>query len=517
MPTTSTDPRAAAAALLVPGTTCHGFAVERCETVPELDSDAYVLRHTTSGARLLYLACNDENKAFAIGFKTPPADSTGVFHILEHSVLCGSAKFPVKEPFVDLIKSSMQTFLNAKSGVHPDVVRILADFLNNEIYPLVPRHGSVGASGDLVQLAHIALALIGEAEVSFRGETVPAAEAMAACGITPLRLRIRDGLALTNGTAVMTGIGLVNLAQARRLLGWAVKASVMLNEIVESYDDFMAGALNEYKLHAGQIEIARQMRAICATSRRLRKREAELYSGDTGAAPTFRHKVQPYYSLRCIPQILGPVLETISQAEKILVEEFNAVDDNPVVDPAAGTIYHGGNFHGDYVSLEMDKLKIAVTKMTMLAERQLNYLFHDRINETLPPFVNLGKLGLNYGLQAAQFTATSTTAESQTLSNPMYVHSIPNNNDNQDIVSMGTNAAMLTRQVVENGYQVAAIEMLALVQAADYLQCAGELSDATRQLYADIRGIVPRFADDTPKHREIAAIENFLKNNSASL
>lgn len=118
MPTTSTDPRAAAATLLVPGTTCHGFAVERCETVPELDSDAYVLRHTTSGARLLHLACNDENKAFAIGFKTPPADSTGVFHILEHSVLCGSAKFPVKEPFVDLIKSSMQTFLNAMT--YPD-------------------------------------------------------------------------------------------------------------------------------------------------------------------------------------------------------------------------------------------------------------------------------------------------------------------------------------------------------------------------------------------------------------
>lgn len=118
MPTTSTDPRAAVAALLVPGTTCHGFAVERCETVPELDSDAYVLRHTVSGARLLYLACDDENKAFAIGFKTPPADSTGVFHILEHSVLCGSAKFPVKEPFVDLIKSSMQTFLNAMT--YPD-------------------------------------------------------------------------------------------------------------------------------------------------------------------------------------------------------------------------------------------------------------------------------------------------------------------------------------------------------------------------------------------------------------
>lgn len=405
----------------------------------------------------------------------------------------------------------LQTFLCAKSGVHPDVVRILADFLNNEIYPLVPRHGSVGASGDLVQLAHIALALIGESEVSFCGGTVPAAEAMKECGITPLKLRIRDGLALTNGTAVMTGIGLVNLAEARRLLEWSVKASVMLNEIVASYDDFMAEALNDYKLHAGQIEIARQMRKICASSCRLRKREVELYTPGTELTTTFKHKVQPYYSLRCIPQILGPVLETIGQAEKILTEEFNAVDDNPVVDPATGTIYHGGNFHGDYVSLEMDKLKIAVTKMTMLAERQLNYLFHDRINETLPPFVNLGKLGLNYGLQAAQFTATSTTAESQTLSNPMYVHSIPNNNDNQDIVSMGTNAAMLTRQVVENGYQVVSIEMLALAQAADCLECAGELSVTSRQLYDDIRRIVPRFADDTPKYKELAAIGNFLR------
>lgn len=447
-------------------------------------------------------------------YRIGDADLNSLQYNIIRSHSCGAG-----EPLPDIcVRAAMlarlQTFLMAKSGVHPDVVKILAAMLNNGIYPRVPRHGSVGASGDLVQLAHIALALIGESEVSFRGQIVPAAEAMKACGITPLKLRIRDGLALTNGTAVMTGIGLVNLARARRLLDWTVKASVMLNELVESYDDFMARALNEYKLHAGQAEIARRMREICASGRRLRKREVELYNGDTGESPTFRHKVQPYYSLRCTPQILGPVLETISQAEKILTEEFNAVDDNPVVDPATGTIYHGGNFHGDYVSLEMDKLKIAVTKMTMLAERQLNYLCHDRINETLPPFVNLGKLGLNYGMQAAQFTATSTTAESQTLSNPMYVHSIPNNNDNQDIVSMGTNAAMITRQVVENGYQVLAIEILALVQATDYLQCAGELSDATRQLYADIRAIVPKFTDDTPKYEEIAAIEKFLKQQA---
>ena len=415
----------------------------------------------------------------------------------------------------------IQTFAQARSGVHPEVITLLAELLNRRITPVVPRHGSVGASGDLVQLAHIALALIGEGEVFVERDGVPerrpTAEVFAREGITPLGIHLREGLAITNGTAVMTGIGLVNLAQARRLLGWAVKASVMLNEIVESYDDFMAGALNEYKLHAGQIEIARQMRAICATSRRLRKREAELYSGDTGAAPTFRHKVQPYYSLRCIPQILGPVLETISQAEKILVEEFNAVDDNPVVDPAAGTIYHGGNFHGDYVSLEMDKLKIATTKLTMLAERQMNYLFHDRINGILPPFVNLGKLGLNYGLQAAQFTATSTTAESQTLSNPMYVHSIPNNNDNQDIVSMGTNAALLCRQVVENGYQVMAIHLMALAQAVDCLEIAGQLAPATRRLYDRVRAEVPAFREDTPKYREIERLEQLMRTQPAGL
>jgi len=163
-------------------------------------------------------------------------------------------------------------------------------------------------------------------------------------------------------------------------------------------------------------------------------------------------------------------METIERAKDVIEREFNSVCDNPVVDPQSGSIYHGGNFHGDYVSFEMDKLKIAVAKMTMLAERQLNYLFHDRINGILPPFVNLGVLGLNYGLQAAQFTATSTTAESQSLCMPVYVHSIPNNNDNQDIVSMGTNSALIAAKVIENGFQVMAIHFMALMQAIDYLR-----------------------------------------------
>ena len=412
--------------------------------------------------------------------------------------------------------SRLKTFLEGHSGVHVTLIDLLIEFVNRGICPVVPRHGSVGASGDLVQLAHIALTLIGEGEVSYRGEIRPAGEVMAENGLEPLQMHIREGLAVTNGTAVMTGIGTINYLQTERLLGWEILCSVMMNEIASSYDDFMSEVLNGLKFHPGQIRVAELMRSLSEGSKLLRNRKLELFhkSGEQ----VFKQKVQPYYSLRCVPQILGPVYDTLKNAGQVIEDEVNSVDDNPIVDMASANVIHGGNFHGDYISFEMDKLKIAVTKMTMLAERQMNYLFHDRINGILPPFVNLGVLGLNYGLQASQFTATSTTAESQTLSNPMYVHSIPNNNDNQDIVSMGTNSALICRTVVENCSQVLAIHLMALVQAVDCLDVADKLAPATRKLYDKVRGIVPVFKDDTPKYNEIKALQSlFLESSPVSL
>ncbi len=408
--------------------------------------------------------------------------------------------------------SRLKTFLEGHSGVHVTLIDLLIEFVNRGICPVVPRHGSVGASGDLVQLAHIALALIGEGEVSYRGEIRPAGEVMAENGLEPLQMHIREGLAVTNGTAVMTGIGTINYLQTERLLGWEILCSVMMNEIASSYDDFMSEVLNGLKFHPGQIRVAELMRSLSEGSKLLRNRKLELFhkSGEQ----VFKQKVQPYYSLRCVPQILGPVYDTLKNAGQVIEDEVNSVDDNPIVDMASANVIHGGNFHGDYISFEMDKLKIAVTKMTMLAERQMNYLFHDRINGILPPFVNLGVLGLNYGLQASQFTATSTTAESQTLSNPMYVHSIPNNNDNQDIVSMGTNSALICRTVVENCSQVLAIHLMALVQAVDCLDVADKLAPATRKLYDKVRGIVPVFKDDTPKYNEIKALQSLILESS---
>lgn len=408
--------------------------------------------------------------------------------------------------------SRLMTFLEGHSGVHVSLIDLLTEFINRGICPVVPRHGSVGASGDLVQLAHIALTLIGEGEVSYRGEVRPAAEVMAENGLAPLEMHIREGLAVTNGTAVMTGIGTVNYLQAERLLGWEILCSVLMNEIASSYDDFMSDVLNSLKHHPGQIRIAELMRSLSEGSKMLKNRQVELYH--KSEEHVFKQKVQPYYSLRCIPQILGPVYETLRSAGIVLEDEVNSVDDNPVVDMKNSNVLHGGNFHGDYVSFEMDKLKIAVTKMTMLAERQMNYLFHDRINGILPPFVNLGVLGLNYGLQASQFTATSTTAESQTLSNPMYVHSIPNNNDNQDIVSMGTNSALICRTIIENCSQVMAIHLMALAQAVDCLGIDGKLAPATKRLYDQVRAIVPVFKDDSPKYNEIKRLQDMLLASS---
>ena len=433
--------------------------------------------------------------------------------IRSHS--CGAG-----EPFSEIyVRAAMLaryfTFASGKSGVDPYALDLLQEFINKGIYPVIPQHGSVGASGDLVQLAHLALALIGEGEVFYQGRRRPTAEVMSELHITPLKPSIREGLALNNGTAMMTGLGIVNLHYAKKLLQYAIVASVMMNEIASSYDDFMAPELNDLKNHEGQSAVARLMLKVAQGSHSLRKRQVEMFHRHE--EKVFEHKVQPYYSLRCVPQILGPIYEAMQFTEKILLEEFNGVDDNPIVDMETQTVYHGGNFHGDYVSFEMDKLRIALTKATMLMERQLNYLCHDRINGILPPFLNLGSLGLNYGIQAMQFTATSTTAECQTLSNSMYVHSIPNNNDNQDIVSMGTNSGLLTKRVVENAFQVMAIHYIALAQAVDCLEMAGQLSPFTQEIYKEVRAIVPKFIEDTPKNQDIQNVIDYLTNKEINI
>lgn len=413
----------------------------------------------------------------------------------------------------DIVKSAMLTRLcnlsKGKSGVHISVLELLEEFINRDITPVIFAHGGVGASGDLVQLAHLALTLIGEGEVIYQNQRRPTADVFFELGLKPIAVEIREGISLINGTSVMTGAGMVNYFHAKHLLCWSVELSSMMNELVKAHDDHYSITLNEVKKHQGQQDIAAMMRRHLADSKLIRKREEDLYSGNN-LEEIFKDKVQEYYSLRCVPQILGPVLETVEQVGRILENEVNSVSDNPIISVEDQNVYHGGNFHGDYISLEMDKLKLAVTRLTMLAERQLNYLMNSKINEILPPFVNMGKLGFNFGMQGAQFTATSTTAENQTLSNSMYVHSIPNNNDNQDIVSMGTNAAMITYKVIVNAYEVLAIQLISIAQAIDILSCQDLISTRTKEIYTDIRHIIPAFSEDKPLYIAIQSVKNYL-------
>ncbi|KAF2082604.1 HAL/PAL/TAL family ammonia-lyase [Flavobacterium sharifuzzamanii] len=410
------------------------------------------------------------------------------------------------------ILARLNTLSLGNSGVHSSVIHLMAELINRDITPLIFEHGGVGASGDLVQLSHLALVLIGEGEVFYKGERRATAEVFEIEGLKPIQVEIREGLALINGTSVMTGIGVVNVHYAKKLLDWSLKASCAINELVQAYDDHFSEELNQTKRHKGQQEVAERMRQNLSDSTLIRKREDHLYSGEN-TEEIFKEKVQEYYSLRCVPQILGPVLETINNVSSILEDEFNSANDNPIIDVKNKHVYHGGNFHGDYISLEMDKLKIVITKLTMLAERQLNYLLNSKINEILPPFVNLGTLGFNFGMQGVQFVATSTTAENQMLSNPMYVHSIPNNNDNQDIVSMGTNAAVITSKVIENSFEVLAIELITIVQAIDYLKQKDQISSTTKKWYDDIRNIIPEFKEDQVMYPFVQKVKDYLINS----
>ncbi len=427
--------------------------------------------------------------------------------IRSHSSGIGTLLTPLQMRATMLAR--LNTMLLGYSGVHPQLVEVMVALINAEAYPCIYAHGGVGASGDLVQLAHLALGLIGEGEMWYRGEVKQAKEVFVTLGIQPLKMHLREGLGLLNGTSCMSGIGAINVLHARKLLTGAILFSLMVNEIMEAYDDHFSEGLNNAKLHPGQQIVAASMRAITKNSGLMRKRHEHLYEKKV-TEDVLEDKVQEYYSLRCVPQILGPVYETIDNTAKVIERELNSVNDNPVIDYRTKNILHGGNFHGDYIALEMDKLKIAVTKLSMLAERQLNFLLNPALNKKLPAFANAGRLGLNFGVQGMQYPAVSNVAENQALSTPLYIHSIPNNNDNQDIVSMGTNAASACARVIENTFEVLAVHGLAIVQAIGMRDIQEKLSPATRWMWDELSVLAPPFTEDYPSTQRLTAIKHWL-------
>jgi len=417
--------------------------------------------------------------------------------IRSHAVGMG---YPLPERFVlAAMLVRLNTLSKGYSGVSVELLNQLAVFINNRIIPVVPDHGAVGTSGDLVQLAHIALALIGEGEAFYKGVRQPVAVILKKLKIQPHVLQAKEGLSLINGTSMMTGISALICADAERLMALAIGNGAFSLELVHAFTDGIAEKLHAVRPHEGQVAVAQKLRKILKSSQLLRTRhnftKKFVLNGDVQHLPEV---VQEVYSLRCIPQILGPIYETLAVSKKRIEIEMNSVTDNPIVDVDGKIFIHGGNFHGDYVAATIDQLKMTLVKLTMLSERRINFFLNENVNKTFPPFLNLQKPGLTLALQGLQFVATSTTARSQTLAFPQYVHSIPTNGDNQDVVSMGTDAAILTAQVIDNAFIVLTIELATLAQAADCSPATSQkLSASSKELYQRIRNHIGTIRQDT--------------------
>jgi histidine ammonia-lyase len=390
----------------------------------------------------------------------------------------------------EFVKAAMvvrlNTLLQGNSAISPELAEHYAVCINKDIIPVVYEHGAVGTSGDLVQLAHIALGLIGEGEVYDKTGTRSARAAFRDAGLRPYKLKPKEGLALINGTAMMTAIGSIVAQHVENLLHIATQNGALALEIVRAFTDSIDPRLHNLRPHSGQKEVAAKLRTLVQGSKLLRKR-SDLTLVQNDAVQELPEVIQQVYSLRCIPQILGPLHDTLKTTKKVLECEMNSVTDNPVFDPRSKEFLHGGNFHGDYVAVAMDQLKIPLTKMVMLAERRSNFFLNENVNKQFPPFLNLVEPGLTLALQGLQFVATSTTAQSQTYTYPHTVHSIPTNGDNQDLVSMGTDAALLAWRLVENAYIVLGIEAVVLAQAVDCTKAIKKLSTRGRAHYTNIR------------------------------
>jgi len=412
----------------------------------------------------------------------------------------------------------LNTLLKGYSGVSEGLIEQLIFFTNHRILPIVPEHGAVGTSGDLVQLAHIALALIGEGEVFYRGQRQPVAPLLRQFKLKPYKLRVKEGLALINGTAVMTGIMVVLVQRAELMFDLSLRAGAWALELAHAFSDSLDERLHAVRPHPGQIFVAETLRKLVRRAKLLKNREdfQTQYKIDN-EAKKINDNGQEVYSLRCLPQILGPIRETLERVKNVVEVEMNSVTDNPVVFTSDEVFLHGGNFHGDYVAVAADQLKMSIVKATLLAERQINYFLNQKLNGRYPPFLNLKEPGLTLGLQGLQFVATSITAQNQSLAYPHNLHSISTNADNQDVVSMGADAALFADAVTENALSVLIIELLILAQATDCGKLNNQLSPAARGLYQSIRKVSPAVVEDRALAGDLSKLRTLFKSQADKL
>ncbi|MFP4141726.1 MAG: histidine ammonia-lyase [Thermoplasmata archaeon] len=404
----------------------------------------------------------------------------------------------VGEPFdIDVVRATMllraNTLAKGYSGIRLKVIDLLIDMLNEGVHPVIPSQGSVGASGDLAPLAHMSLVLMGEGEALYDGEKLPGEEALNQAGLEPVQLKAKEGLALVNGTQIMTALGALTLHDAERLLKAAQIAGAMSLEALMGTDAVFDSRIHDIRPHQGQIECAGNLRELTE--------ESEIIESHKDC-----EKVQDPYTLRCMPQVYGATKEALSHAKKVLGTEMNSATDNPLVFPN-GDVISGGNFHGQPIALVLDYLASAIAEVGDISERTTDKLMYEE-ESGLPRFLS-EKEGLNSGFMIAQYTAASLVSENKVLSHPAGVDSIPTSAGQEDHVSMGSISARQAKEVLENVENVIAIELMSAAQALEYHE--NNPGRGVKRAYERLRADVEPLGRDRSLSKDIEKTKKMFK------
>ena len=387
------------------------------------------------------------------------------------------------------------------SGIRLETILRLVELLNRDVCPVIPEKGSVGASGDLCPLAHLSLVLIGRGEAIYDGRKIPGAEALKRCGLEPMRLESGEGLALINGTQVMTAVGGLALYDALRLAKLTdISAAMSLEVLMGSRTEFDP-RIHQVRPHPGQALSADNMLRITQNS--------EIISSHKDC-----RRIQDAYTLRCSPQIHGASKDAINYALGVIETEINSSTNNPLIFSESQEFLLGGNFHGQPVALAMDFMCIAASELANVSERRIERLVNPKLSG-LPAFL-VRDGGLNSGFMIAQYTAASLVSENKVLSHPASVDSIPTSANKEDHVSMGTIAARKAREIVKNVESVIAIELLCGAQAMD-LFTNMKPGEGTLAAYKTIREAVPHLDKDRVLYKDIEAVRALIKNQKILL
>lgn len=407
---------------------------------------------------------------------------------------CGVGERVRNEIVKIMILLKVQSLSYGFSGSKLDTVERLINFFNNDIYPIVYQQGSVGASGDLVPLAHMCLPLCGLGEVEYKGQIMSGEEMNRQMGWEPIRLGSKEGLALLNGTQNMSAHAVWSLINAKRLIEWGDKIAAMSFEAYDGRVEPFTLAVHTVRPHKGQIDTANKMRELLE-----------------GSEMTKQHKenVQDPYSFRCIPQVHGTVKDTFEYVSSVIDTEINSATDNPTVCPDEDLIISAGNFHGEPIALPMDFMAIALNELGSISERRTYKLVSGTRN--LPSFL-VAKPGVNSGFMIPQYTAAAIASQSKTLCMPSSADTIPTSQGQEDHVSMGANAATKLVRVVENTERILAIELFNAAQAMEFRRPL-KSSPVIEKLHADFRKVVPFIDDDEVMYPHIANAVKFLQEN----